>query len=55
MGPASPSQEKPPGTAMPPVGGPVCSAWREGALTRAKELESLCNWAYRNHRLGECR
>ncbi|HEX6361025.1 hypothetical protein [Actinophytocola sp.] len=25
-----------------PVGGPVWSGWREGTLTRAKELESLC-------------
>jgi hypothetical protein len=24
------------------VGGPVSAAWREGTLTRAKELESLC-------------
>jgi hypothetical protein len=27
-----------------PVGGPVWRAWREGTLTRAKELESLCAW-----------
>jgi hypothetical protein len=27
-----------------PVGGPVPIAWRESALTRAKELESLCAW-----------
>jgi hypothetical protein len=26
------------------VGGPVSVAWREGTLTRAKELESLCAW-----------
>jgi len=26
------------------VGGPVSAAWREGTLTRAKELESLCAW-----------
>jgi hypothetical protein len=25
-----------------PVGGPVAVAWREGTLTRAKELEALC-------------
>lgn len=25
-----------------PVGGPVAAGWREGTLTRAKELESLC-------------
>jgi hypothetical protein len=24
------------------VGGPISAAWREGTLTRAKELESLC-------------
>jgi hypothetical protein len=28
-----------------PVGGPVSRAWREGTLTRAKELESLADWA----------
>lgn len=27
------------------VGGPVSRPWREGTLTRAKELESLCAWA----------
>jgi len=27
-----------------PVGGPASVAWREGTLTRAKELESLRNW-----------
>ena len=27
-----------------PVGGPAWVAWREGTLTRAKELESLRNW-----------
>lgn len=27
-----------------PVGGPVSTGWREGTLTRAKELESLCAW-----------
>ena len=26
------------------VGGPVPVAWREGTLTRAKELEALCDW-----------
>jgi hypothetical protein len=26
------------------VGGPVSVAWREGTLTRAKELEALCAW-----------
>jgi hypothetical protein len=26
------------------VRGPVASAWREGTLTRAQELDSLCSW-----------
>src|SRR4051812_41255396 len=30
------------------VGGPVSVAWREGTLTRAKELEALCAWARTN-------
>lgn len=56
MGPAPANQEprpdrEPPVTVTSSVGGPVSSAWREGALTRAKELESLSKWAYRNHRL----
>ncbi|MET0765284.1 MAG: hypothetical protein ABWY29_10490 [Blastococcus sp.] len=29
---------------MAPVEGPVWVAWREGTLTRAKELEALCAW-----------
>jgi hypothetical protein len=32
------------GAAVGRVGGPVSVAWREGTLTRAKELESLCAW-----------
>lgn len=28
----------------PPVGGPVKAAWREGTLTRARELEALRDW-----------
>jgi hypothetical protein len=31
-----------------PVGGPVSKAWREGTLTRAKELESLYAWVTAN-------
>ena len=31
-----------------PVGGPVWRAWREGTLTRAKELESLAAWVLRD-------
>ena len=27
-----------------PVGGPVPVAWRENTLTRARELEALCDW-----------
>jgi hypothetical protein len=27
-----------------PVGGPVWVAWREGTLTRVKELDALCTW-----------
>jgi hypothetical protein len=33
------------------VGGPVSAAWREGTLTRAKELESLCAWVVANNDL----
>ena len=29
---------------VPAIEGPVWVAWREGALTRAKELEALCLW-----------
>jgi hypothetical protein len=36
-------------TGTRPVGGPVAVAWREGTLTRAKELESLCAWVMANH------
>jgi hypothetical protein len=31
-----------------PVGGPVPVAWREGTLTRAKELEALSDWLRSN-------
>jgi hypothetical protein len=31
-----------------PVGGPVASGWREGTLTRAKELEALTGWVLAN-------
>ncbi|MEU4240266.1 hypothetical protein [Actinoplanes sp. NPDC026619] len=31
-------------TGIGPVGGPVWVAWREGTLTRAKELEALAAW-----------
>jgi hypothetical protein len=32
------------------VGGPAARSWREGTLTRAKELESLSNWVLCNYR-----
>src|SRR5690348_9351338 len=31
-------------TAVDSIGGPVWVAWREGTLTRAEELEALCEW-----------
>ena len=34
---------------VPGVGEPVSSGWREGTLTRAKELESLSRWVWRSH------
>ncbi|WP_217897220.1 hypothetical protein [Geodermatophilus saharensis] len=34
---------------LPPVGGPVWVAWREGTLTRAAELEALCAWVQRSN------
>jgi hypothetical protein len=37
-----------------PVGGPVAGGWREGTLTRAMELESLCAWALDNHPRDNC-
>jgi hypothetical protein len=37
-----------------PVGGPVPVAWREGTLTRATELESLCAWVLANQRQPGC-
>jgi hypothetical protein len=30
------------------VRGPVAAAWREGTLTRAQELDSLCSWVIAN-------
>ncbi|HZD70548.1 MAG TPA: hypothetical protein VFA45_17135 [Actinomycetes bacterium] len=39
--------DEPHGAAVGRVGGPVSAAWREGTLTRAKELESLCAWLRR--------
>ena len=34
----------PPTIDIAAIEGPVWVAWREGALTRAKELEALCHW-----------
>ncbi len=51
MSSAPPNQEESPVAVTSSVGGPASRAWLETALTRAKELESLSNWAYRNHRL----
>ena len=31
-------------TVFQPLGGPVSVAWREGTLTRAYELQALCEW-----------
>ncbi|WP_199522481.1 hypothetical protein [Geodermatophilus marinus] len=42
--PAPPPEYVPPAVDIPPVGGPVWVAWREGTLTRAAELEALCSW-----------
>lgn len=36
--------DRPPTALVRPVGGPVWVAWREGTLTRAYELETLCDW-----------
>jgi hypothetical protein len=36
-------------TGTGPVGGPVWVAWREGTLTRAKELEALAAWVGNKH------
>ena len=32
------------GIGFQPLGGPVSVAWREGTLTRAYELQALCDW-----------
>lgn len=36
-----------------PVGGPVPVAWRESTLTRAYELEALCDWTAESQSLGD--
>jgi hypothetical protein len=44
--PASPAPpgDRTPTVDVPAIEGPVWVAWREGTLTRAKELEALCLW-----------
>jgi hypothetical protein len=42
--PAAPPEPEPDLPGAHAVGGPVPVAWREGTLTRAKELEALCEW-----------
>ena len=37
------------GDPEPSVRGPVAAAWREGTLTRAQELDSLCSWVIADH------
>ena len=39
-----PSVTAPGAPEIRPVGGPVPVAWRENTLTRARELEALCDW-----------
>ncbi len=36
-----------------PVGGPVSAGWREGTLTRVRELTTLCDWASVNTEVTE--
>lgn len=36
--------DEPPAPEIPSVGGPVWVGWREGTLTRAAELQALCEW-----------
>ena len=49
-----PQQTSPGHGGAPPelsVRGPVAAAWREGTLTRAQELDSLCSWVIANQPL----
>ncbi|HKH04421.1 MAG TPA: hypothetical protein VKA65_04610 [Acidimicrobiales bacterium] len=41
-------------TPAPALGGPVRVPWREGTLTRATELESLCDWVRGNDGSKPC-
>lgn len=47
-----PSMPEPPVTMTAEVGGPASRPWREGALTRAKDLEVLSNRVWRDHPRG---
>jgi hypothetical protein len=40
----APPGDRPPTVDLSAIEGPVSVAWREGTLTRAKELEALCLW-----------
>lgn len=42
--PQAPPRTAPDVAAERPIAGPVTAGWREGTLTRAKELEALCAW-----------
>jgi hypothetical protein len=44
---SAPLGDRPPVVDLKEIEGPVCVAWREGTLTRAKELEALCQWMKR--------
>jgi hypothetical protein len=44
-----------PAAAPPVLRGPVRVPWREGTLTRAAELESLCDWVRANYPPNQCR
>ena len=44
--------DPPPTPTFEPVGGPVPVAWRESTLTRAYELEALCNWVVKSQSLS---
>lgn len=48
-GAAQPQKQEQP---LNPVGGPVKAAWREGTLTRARELEALRAWVLPTHENG---
>lgn len=47
--PVGTAAEMPHASAIGPVGGPAWVGWREGALTRAHELEALCDWIWLEH------